>query len=63
LLVLVENTMLSDMRPAKLPSLDAFYAAISRRLRGHSVPCAITGGLACVEFGVAELARNLTHIS
>ncbi len=42
------------MRLAKPPSLDAFYAAISRRLRGHGVPCAITGGLACVEFGVAE---------
>jgi hypothetical protein len=42
------------MRPAKPPSLDAFYAAISKRLRGQGIPCAITGGLACVEFGVAE---------
>ena len=45
---------LQEMRPAKPPSLDAFYAAISKRLRGQGIPCAITGGLACVEFGVAE---------
>ena len=42
------------MRPAKPPSLDAFYAAISTRLRRQGVSCAITGGLACVEFGVAD---------
>lgn len=42
------------MRVGKLPTLDAFYAAISRRLRKEGVPSAITGGLACVEFGVVE---------
>ena len=41
------------MRLAK-SSLDAFYAALSARLRKKSVPCAITGGLACVEFGVTD---------
>lgn len=46
--------MLSKMRLAKPPSLDAFYAAISTRLRSEGVPCAITGGLACVQFGVAD---------
>ncbi len=38
----------------KLPSLDEFYAAITTRLRRERVPCAITGGLACVEFGITE---------
>lgn len=42
------------MRFEKPPSLDAFYAAISARLRKEGVPCAITGGLACVEFGVTD---------
>jgi hypothetical protein len=54
LLVTGKKTTLSNMRPDKPPSLDAFYAAISRRLRRQGVPCAITGGLACVEFGVAD---------
>jgi len=36
------------------PNIDEFYAAISAKLRGQEVPCAVTGGLACVEFGVAQ---------
>ncbi|HNQ25079.1 MAG TPA: hypothetical protein PKK06_18525 [Phycisphaerae bacterium] len=35
-------------------SLDGFYCGLLRRLRRKGVPCAITGGLACVEFGVVE---------
>jgi hypothetical protein len=45
------------MRIAKqpsLPSLDNFYAGILEQLRAKGVPGAITGGLACVEFGVTE---------
>ncbi len=34
--------------------LDEFYHGLLRRLRRKGVPCAITGGLACVEFGVVE---------
>jgi hypothetical protein len=34
--------------------LDKFYHGLLRRLRRLGVPCAITGGLACVEFGVVE---------
>jgi hypothetical protein len=42
------------MRPAKPPGLDEFFAAMLTQLRGKGVPCAITGGLACVEFGVTD---------
>jgi hypothetical protein len=35
-------------------SLDAFYDAIITQLHRKGVPCAITGGLACVEFGIVE---------
>lgn len=35
-------------------SLDEFYQSILKRLQGQHVPCAITGGLACVHLGVAE---------
>lgn len=35
-------------------ALDAFYHGLLWRLRRRGVPCAITGGLACVEFGVVE---------
>ena len=42
------------MRIEKPPSLDAFYAAISAGLHKEGVPCAITGGLACVEFGISD---------
>src|SRR5665213_346423 len=35
-------------------SLDKFYAAIVTRLRRSGVPCAITGGLACAQFGTVE---------
>jgi len=35
-------------------SLDEFYASILTQLRSSGVPCAITGGLACVEFGTVE---------
>jgi hypothetical protein len=34
--------------------LDQFYRGLLQRLRRKGVPCAITGGLACVEFGVVE---------
>ena len=34
--------------------LDQFYHGLVQRLRRKDVPCAITGGLACVEFGVVE---------
>jgi hypothetical protein len=34
--------------------LDDFYTSIVGELRDAGVPCAITGGLACVEYGVAE---------
>ena len=36
------------------PDIDEFYASLSSELQRRQVPCAITGGLACVEFGVAE---------
>ena len=36
------------------PNIDEFYASISAGLLRQEVPCAITGGLACVEFGVAQ---------
>jgi hypothetical protein len=42
------------MRLAKPPDLDEFFASILTPLRRQGVPCAITGGLACVEFGVAD---------
>ena len=35
-------------------SLDSFYHGLARRLRRKGVPCAITSGLACVEYGVVE---------
>ncbi|MFZ4695834.1 MAG: hypothetical protein ACOYMV_11970 [Verrucomicrobiia bacterium] len=35
-------------------SLDDFYQSILKRLQEQHVSCAITGGLACVQFGVAE---------
>lgn len=35
-------------------NLDEFYQGILERLHAREVPCAITGGLACVQFGVAE---------
>lgn len=41
------------MRIAK-PDIDQFYASITAALHAKQVPCAITGGLACVEFGVVE---------
>ena len=41
------------MRVAKL-DIDQFYASITTALHAKQVPCAITGGLACVEFGVVE---------
>ena len=37
-------------------TLDGFYAGLLRRLRRRGVPCVITGGLACVQFGVCLLA-------
>jgi hypothetical protein len=37
-----------------LSPLDQFYHGLLRHLRRKGVPCAITGGLACVEFGVVE---------
>jgi hypothetical protein len=46
--------MTKGMRIAKPQSLDDFYAGILAQLRERGVPCAITGGLACVEFGVTE---------
>jgi hypothetical protein len=36
------------------PNIDQFYASITAALQAKQVPCAITGGLACVEFGVVE---------
>jgi hypothetical protein len=41
------------MKHSRSP-LDQFYHGLLRRLRRKGVPCAITGGLACVEFGVVE---------
>jgi hypothetical protein len=41
------------MKNSRSP-LDQFYHGLLRRLRRKGVPCAITGGLACVEFGVVE---------
>jgi hypothetical protein len=41
------------MKTSRSP-LDQFYHGLVRRLRCKGVPCAITGGLACVEFGVVE---------
>lgn len=44
-------------RPEPAPGsagLDRFYRGLVTRLRRRRVPCAITGGLACVEFGVVE---------
>jgi hypothetical protein len=35
-------------------NLDEFYSGIVTDLRAKGVPCAITGGLACVEFGIVE---------
>jgi hypothetical protein len=34
--------------------LDQFYHGLTRRLRRGGAPCAITGGMACVEFGIVE---------
>jgi hypothetical protein len=34
--------------------IDEFYASLSSEVQRRGAPCAITGGLACVEFGVAE---------
>lgn len=38
----------------KLSPLDAFYRRLLQGLHRKRVPCVITGGLACVEFGVVE---------
>ncbi len=35
-------------------SLDEFYSGFLKSLKIKGVPCVITGGLACVEFGIAE---------
>lgn len=37
-----------------LSDLDVFYRGLVARLRRRRVPCAIAGGLACVEFGIVE---------
>lgn len=42
------------MDPGNSEILDQFYAAITLRLRDSDVPSAITGGLACVEFGLVQ---------
>jgi len=50
------------MNLAKQPNLDDFYAGILAQLRDKGVPCAITGGLACVEFGVTEHTEDCDMI-
>lgn len=38
----------------KLSDLDVFYRRLVQSLHRQDVPCVITGGLACVEFGIVE---------
>jgi hypothetical protein len=38
--------------------LHLFYEDLVRTLRGHGVVCAITSGLACVHYGVAETTKD-----
>lgn len=35
-------------------SIDDFYTHIVQDLKAQGIPCAITGGLACVEFGIVQ---------
>ncbi len=40
--------------PVGQTKLDEFYDTIAAEFRRQKIPCAITGGLACVRFGVAQ---------
>jgi len=35
-------------------SIDDFYTGIVQDMKAQGIPCAITGGLACVEFGIVQ---------
>jgi hypothetical protein len=44
--------------PLNYGELEKFYHDLVRRAREHGVTCAITSGMACVEFGIAETTKD-----
>jgi len=44
--------------PLSYAELEQFYGGLVRRARRRGIPCAITSGMACVAFGVAQATKD-----
>ena len=44
--------------PLSYAELERFYEDLVRRARRRGIPCAITSGMACVAFGVAQATKD-----
>ena len=44
--------------PLSYAELEQFYEGLVRRARRRGIPCAITSGMACVAFGVAQATKD-----
>ena len=44
--------------PLRYAELERFYEGLVRRARRRGIPCAITSGMACVAFGVAQATKD-----